>query len=92
MLSNSLLKFAANEDWYVYKDGEYTFGEINGFPITAKTDDILTSFFVPLAGIAPENLIELTGWLENTRFSLKLVDYEMTDNFIAIRAKDTAFS
>ena len=92
MLSNSLLKFAANEDWYVYKDGEYTFGEINAFPITAKTDDVLTSFFVPLAGIAPENLIELTSWLENTRFPLKLVDYEMTDNFIAIRAKDTAFS
>ena len=92
MLSNSLLKFAANENWYVYKDGDYTFGEIKGYPITAKTRDILTSFFIPLAGIAPENLIELTSWLEATKFPLKLVDYEMTDNFIAIRARDTALS
>lgn len=92
MISNSLLKFAAAENWYVYKDGEFTFGEIKGYPVTAKTQDILSSFFFPIAGIAPENLIELTTWIESTRFALKLVDYEMTDNFIAIRAKDTAFS
>ncbi len=92
MLSNSLLKFAANEDWYVYKEGDYTFGEIKGYPITAKTRDILTSFFIPIAGIAPEDLIDLASWLEATKFPLKLVDYEMTDNFIAIRAKDTALS
>ena len=34
----------------------------------------------------------MNSWLEQTCFPLKLVDYEMTDNFIAIRAKDTAFS
>ncbi len=92
MISNSLLKFAAAENWFVYKDGEFTFGEINGYPVTAKTSEILSSFFFPVAGIAPENLIELTAWIESTRFTLKLIDYEMTDNFIAIRAKDTAFS
>ncbi|HHX30890.1 MAG TPA: M20 family metallopeptidase [Clostridiaceae bacterium] len=92
MISNSLLKFAAKNGWYVYKDGEYTFGEFNGYPITAKTDEVLSSYFVPIAGIAPENLIELTTWLESKRFPLKLADYEMTDNFIAIRARDTALS
>lgn len=91
MLSNSLLKFAASEGWYVYKEGEFTFGEVNQYPVTAKTKDTLTSF-IPIAGIAPEDLIDLTSWLETEKFPLKLVDYEMTDNFIAIRAKDTAFT
>ncbi len=92
MISNSLLKFAAGEDWHVYNGDEYVFGDINGYTVTAKTNDILTSFFLSIAGIAPEKLIELTAWLESSRFPLKLVDYEMTDNFVAIRAKDTAFS
>lgn len=92
MLSNSLLKFAASEGWYIYKEGEFTFGEVNQYPVTAKTKDTLTSFFIPIAGIAPEDLIDLTSWLETEKFPLKLVDYEMTDNFIAIRAKDTAFT
>lgn len=92
MISNSLLKFAAAENWRVYKDGDFTFGLFNGYTVTARTQDILTSFFFPIAGITPENLIELTGWIERTRFPIKLIDYEMTDNFIAIRAKDTAFS
>lgn len=92
MLSNSLLKFAAGQGWYVYKEGEFTFGLVQDYPITAKSKDTLTSFFVPLAGIAPEDLIELTKWLETDKFPLKLVDYELTDNFIAIRAKDSAFS
>lgn len=92
MLSNSLLKFAAAEGWQVYREGEYTFGLVKGYPVTAKSQDILTSFFIPIAGIAPEHLIELTKWLEQETFPLKLVDYELTDNFIAIRAKDTAFS
>lgn len=92
MISNSLLKFAAKEGWYVYKEGDFTFGEFKGYPVTARTTDILTSFFLPIAGIAPEHLIDLTTWLEETRFPLKLVDYEMTDNFIAVRARDTAFS
>ena len=92
MISNSLLKFAASENWYVYKDGEFTFGLFQGYPVTAKSQDILSSYFFPVAGIAPEHLVELPRWIETTRFPLKLVDYEMTDNFIAIRAKDTAFS
>ncbi|HZK29081.1 MAG TPA: Sapep family Mn(2+)-dependent dipeptidase [Clostridia bacterium] len=92
MISNSLLKFAAGEDWHVYNDDEAVFGEVNGFTVTAKTNDTLTSFFLSIAGIAPEDLIEFTAWLESSRFPLKLVDYEMTDNFIAVRAKDTAFS
>ena len=92
MISNTLLKFAAGQDWYVANEDEYVFGKFNDYCFTAKTDDVLTSFFTSIAGIAPENLIEFTSWLEQTRFPLKLVDYEMTDNFIAIRAKDTAFS
>lgn len=92
MISNSLLKFAAGQDWHVANEGEYVFGQFRDYCITAKTDDVLTSFFTSIAGIAPEHLIELTRWLEETRFPLKLADYEMTDNFIAIRAKDTAFS
>lgn len=92
MLSNSLLKFAASEHWQVYKEDACVFGTVNGYCITASTSDALTTFFVPVAGIAPENLIELTVWLEKTRFPLVLINYEMTDNFMAIRAKDTAFS
>lgn len=92
MISNSLLKFAAGQDWHVANEDEYVFGHFGDYCFTAKTDDVLTSFFTPIAGIAPEDLIELTSWLERTRFPLKLADYEMTDNFIAIRAKDTAFS
>ncbi len=92
MISNSLLKFAASQDWHVANNDDYVFGDFRGYCFTAKTKDVLTSFFTSIAGIAPENLIELTTWLEQTRFPLKLVDYEMTDNFIAIRAKDTALS
>ncbi len=92
MISNSLLKFAAGQEWHVANEDEYVFGNFRDYCFTAKTDDVLTSFFISVAGIAPENLIELTSWLEQTRFPLKLADYEMTDNFIAIRAKDTAFS
>jgi succinyl-diaminopimelate desuccinylase len=92
MISNTLLKFAASQNWHVANEDEYVFGKFHDYCITAKTDDVLTSFFTSIAGIAPEDLIELTTWLEQTRFPLKLVDYEMTDNFIAIRAKDTAFS
>ncbi len=92
MISNSLLKFAAGQDWHVANEDEYVFGDFRDYCFTAKTDDVLTSFFTSIAGIAPENLIELTSWIERARFPLKLVDYEMTDNFIAIRAKDTAFS
>lgn len=92
MLSNSLLKFAASENWQVYKKDACVFGTVNGYCITASTNEALTTFYVPVAGIAPENLIELTVWLENTRFPLVLINYEMTDNFMAIRAKDTAFS
>lgn len=92
MLSNSLLKFAASEHWQVYKNDACVFGTVNGYCITASTNEAITTFYVPVAGIAPENLIELTVWLEKTRFPLILVNYEMTDNFMAIRAKDTAFS
>lgn len=92
MLSNSLLKFAASERWQVYKKDSCVFGTVNGYCITASTCEALTTFYVPVAGIAPENLIELTVWLEKTRFPLVLINYEMTDNFMAIRAKDTAFS
>ncbi len=92
MISNSLLKLAACRGWHAANENEFVFGDFNEFCITAKTSDVLTSFFTSIAGIAPENLIELTTWLEQTRFPMKLVDYEMTDNFIAIRAKDSAFS
>lgn len=92
MISNSLLKFAASQEWHVANEDEYVFGDFRDYCFTAKTDDVLTSFFTSIAGIAPENLIELTSWLRETRFPLKLVDYEMTDNFIVVRAKDSAFS
>lgn len=92
MLSNSLLKFAATHDWNTCNGDEYVFGDVNGYTFTAKTDDILTSFFFSVAGIAPENLIEFATWLESKRFPLTVIDYEMTDNFMAIRVKDTAFS
>ena len=91
MISNSLLKFAAGQEWHVANEDEYVFGHFGDYCFTAKTDDVLTSFYAHRRHRAGD-LIELTSWLERTRFPLKLADYEMTDNFIAIRAKDTAFS
>lgn len=92
MISNALLKFAAAHDWHAAEDEKYVFGKFNGYCFTAKTIDALSSYFVPLAGISPENLLDLSKYIEEERFSLKLVDYEMTDNFLSLRAKDTLFN
>lgn len=92
MISNALLKFAAAHDWHAADDEKYVFGKFNGYCFTAKTQDALSSYFLPLAGIAPEDLLDLSQYIEKGHFSLKLVDYEMTDNFLALRAKDTLFN
>ena len=92
MISNALLKFAAAHDWHAAEDADYVFGKFNGYCFTAKTEDALSSYFVPVAGIAPEDLLDLSKYIEEERFPLKLVDYEMTDNFLSVRAKDTLFN
>ncbi|MDD4323595.1 MAG: Sapep family Mn(2+)-dependent dipeptidase [Eubacteriales bacterium] len=92
MISNALLKFAAAHDWHAADDEKYVFGKFNGYCFTAKTQDALSSYIVPLAGISPEDLLDLSKYIEESHFSLKLVDYEMTDNFLSLRAKDTLFN
>lgn len=92
MISNALLKFAAAHDWHAAEDEEYVFGKFSGYCFTAKTSEALSSYFVPLAGISPEDLLDLSKYIEEGRFALKLVDYEMTDNFLSLRAKDTLFN
>ena len=92
MISNALLKFAAAHDWHAAEDEKYVFGKFNGYCFTAMTQDALSSYFLPLAGISPEDLLSLSKFIEEGHFSLKLVDYEMTDNFLALRAKDTLFN
>ena len=92
MISNALLKFAAAHDWHAAEDEKYVFGMFNGYCFTAMTQDALSSYFLPLAGISPEDLLSLSKFIEEGHFSLKLVDYEMTDNFLALRAKDTLFN
>ncbi|MDD4541861.1 MAG: hypothetical protein PHR78_06865, partial [Eubacteriales bacterium] len=92
MISNALLKFAAAHDWHAADDEKYVFGKFNGYCFTAKTQDALSSYIVPLAGISPEHLLHLSKYIEESHFSLKLVDYEMTDNFLSLRAKDTLFN
>lgn len=92
MISNALLKFAASHDWHASEDEGYVFGRFNDYCVTAETKDAITAFFFSVAGIQPEHLIDLTLFLEEERFALRLIDYEMTDNFLCIRAKDTTFS
>ncbi len=92
MISNALLKFAAAHDWHAEDDEKFVFGKFNGYCFTAMTQDALSSYFLPLAGISPEDLLDFSQYIEEGHFSLKLVDYEMTDNFLLLRAKDTLFN
>ena len=87
MPSTTLLEIADALSFKLHNDKETVFGDLDGYKLTANTTPRGVAFFIPVAGIEPENLALLSEWLEKTKHPLTLDSYDLAANFLAVYAK-----
>jgi hypothetical protein len=85
MLSSQMLKLAERNEWKINAEEQTVFGEFNGYLFTAIEGKGFKAFITPVAGIDPDSLKSLLGFLQENYRVLHLRNFETTDNFLCIR-------
>lgn len=86
-ISKKLRAFAQKNDWLI--SGEYIYGEESGFLFTGMDSKKEKTFITPVPGITPDQESELFELLKKNENTMKLSAYEITDDFLSIRIKDS---
>ena len=87
MLSRSMLELAERNQWRTNPEEETVFGEFNGYFFTGLEGKNFKTFITPVAGISPGALQTLLRFLYDNRNQLKVLNYEVSDNFLCVRQK-----
>jgi len=86
-ISKKLRNFAQRNDWLI--SGEYIYGEESGFLFTGMDSKKEKTFITPVPGITPDQESELLEILKKNENTMKLSAFEITDDFLSIRVKDS---
>ncbi len=86
-ISKKLRTYAQRNDWLI--SGEYIYGEESGFLFTGMDSKKEKTFITPVPGITPDQESELLEILKKNENTMKLSAYEITDDFLSIRVKDS---
>jgi hypothetical protein len=92
MLSENLIRLAANLGWQKNTKEDMVFGLYNDYPFTIVDGKSFKAFIAPVAGITQEGLIALKVFLKSQSRSLKLRNFDFNDNFLVVRVKEPLFS
>lgn len=88
MISTQLMRFAELNQWKVNAKDELVFGEYNGYLFTVLEGRHFKAFITPVAGISPDALDQIRKYLDSQHKALKLRNYEISDNFLCVRAEE----
>lgn len=86
-VSKKLKTFAQKNDWLV--SGEYIYGEEQGYLFTGMDSKGQKTFITPVPGITDEQKAELFEVLAKNKQTMKLDEFEVSDDFLCIRIKDS---
>ena len=88
MLTAQLMKLAENNNWKVHTEEQTVFGEYNGYLFTGLEGKNFKAFITSLAGISPDALQSLLGFLKDNHKVLRLRNFDITDNFLCVRIQE----
>lgn len=88
MISTQLTKLAQQQNWQTLPAEDSVYGLYNGYRFTVMDGKGFKAVFISLAGITPDNLAALQGWLDSSSQQLKLRNYELADNFLCVRLQE----
>lgn len=87
LISKKMRIFAERNDWLI--SGEYIYGEEQGYLFTGIDGKSIKSFITPVPEILDEQITQLYELLEKNSTTMMLQEYEVTDEFLCIRIKDS---
>lgn len=86
-VSKKLKTFAQKNEWLI--SGEYIYGEEQGYLFTGMDSKGQKTFITPVPGITDDQKTELFEVLEKNKQTMRLDEYEISDDFLCIRIKDS---
>lgn len=87
LLSKKLRTFAERNEWLI--SGEYIYGDEQGYLFSGMESKGQKTFITPVPGIDEEQVKDLFSALDKNSSTIKLKEYDVTDDFLCIRIKDS---
>ncbi|MHB1452426.1 MAG: hypothetical protein ACYCYM_00520 [Saccharofermentanales bacterium] len=88
LLSKKMRTFAEKNEWLI--SGEYIYGDEQGYLFSGMESKGQKTFITPVPGIEEEQVKELFSALDRNSSTMKLKEYDITDDFLCIRIKDSS--
>ena len=87
LLSKKLKVFAERNEWLV--SGEYIYGDEQGYLFSGMEGKGQKTFITPVPGIEESQVTELFAALEKNKTTMKLLEYDIKDDFLCVRIRDS---
>ena len=87
LLSKKMRTFAEKNEWLV--SGEYIYGDEQGYLFSGMESKGQKTFITPVPGIEESQVKDLFAALDKNSSTMKLKEYDITDDFLCIRVKDS---
>jgi hypothetical protein len=91
MLSTQMMLLAERNQWRTNAEEQTVFGEFNGYLFTGLEGKGFKAFITPLAGINYDALQSLLSYLTKNTKTLNLLNFDVSDNFLCVRAREGLF-
>ncbi|NLM79316.1 MAG: hypothetical protein GX173_14770 [Ruminococcaceae bacterium] len=91
MISTQMMKLADANQWKVNTTDDMIFGEYNGYLFTILEGKRFKAVITPISGISPTALEQIMQYLDTQKQSLRLLNYDASDNFLCVRVKEGIF-
>lgn len=88
MLTNTLFKLADNLDWQVTENEDFIFGEYKGYLYSLMSGKNFTAIFTPVSALSVVDRELLYSWLDDNQETFKILNYEITENFLCVRLRE----
>lgn len=89
MLSIQLKQLAEKLAWQKVSADDLVYGDFAGYRFTVLEGRGFKAILTPVAGISAEGLQALKTWLDENKKQLNLRNYELADNFLAVRLQES---
>jgi hypothetical protein len=89
MISTQLAKLAEQNHWQTDPQEDTVYGNYNGYRFSLMDGIGFKAIFTPVAGIKPAGLQALEQWLTENTKALKLRNFELAENFLCVRLKES---
>lgn len=89
MISTQLAKLAEQNHWQTDSQEGTVYGHYNGYRFSLMDGIGFKAVFTPIAGIKPAGLLALEQWLGENAKPLKLRNFELAENFLCVRLKES---